>query len=58
MTIATALAVPPRARRIEERGRTVSRVSEELYGADGFAFEEFGVGGEAEGFQRVGLHLH
>src|SRR6266481_439189 len=28
----------------------------ELDGADCFAFEEFGVGSEAEGFQHVGLH--
>jgi hypothetical protein len=30
---------------------------EELDGADRFAFEEFGVRSEAEGFQQLGLHL-
>ena len=30
---------------------------EELDGADRFAFEEFGVGSKAKGFQQLGLHL-
>ena|ERR1700687_345206 len=29
----------------------------DLNGADGFAFEEFGVGSEAEAFYHLGLHL-
>ena len=29
----------------------------ELDGADGFAFEEFGVGSDTEGFQQAGLHF-
>ena len=57
MTIATVMAVPPSARRIEGRARTVSGASRDLYRADGFALEEFSVGGKAEGFQHVGLHL-
>ncbi len=29
----------------------------ELDGADRFAFEEFGIGSKAKGFQQLGLHL-
>ncbi len=29
----------------------------ELDGADGFTFEESGVGSDTEGFQQTGLHL-
>jgi hypothetical protein len=35
----------------------VVRCKRELDGADGFTFEEFGVGSDTEGFQQADLHL-